>query len=1146
MNLATPNGASRAGVPPDASSRFVRRGASRGGAGVAGGAGSGGLRRNRSATHGPGVLQRRQRRGGRLAQPVAAHRRRYCTSGGRLLCLPVMDLRHPAKLTAPRVGSVFPRERLFAQLDAVRGGGNIVWIAAPAGAGKTTLVTSYLQARRAKAVWVRIDPADSDAASFFHDLAPAAAGGRRAPLPAFTAEYLGGLPAFARHWFRRFFSRLHGASVLVFDDYHLLDAASPVHLAMREALAEVPPALTVIVTSRTGPPPALTRLRTLDSFRLLDGEALRLSADECSAVVRQRLGDAGPDDASLQRLHERTQGWVAGLVLMLAHGKGAVQGDAPVDALVFDYFAGELMAQADPGLQRFLLRSALLPRFSSAAAARLGGREDAAELLAGLEQRNFFITRHVAAGQADSWAYHRLFREFLLARGRATLGAHELAQARRDAAALLAAEGDIAASIALLREAGDWPRLIAQVLEEAPALVRSGRFRTLAAWIEGIAPSQRASTPWLAYYHGVCRLPYDPVQARELLAQAFAGFERAGQATGGYLAWAAIVDTFVYAWSDFTPADRWIAAFDALRARAPEFACAAVELRAVAAIFAILIYRRPQHLDLPHWTQRLDALLAQDIDPALRMTAAAQLLLYYEWWVGDRSRARALVSRIAPFADARGVGPIVRLAWEGMLAASYWMDADCSAALAATERGLALAEETGAHSWDFMLVAQGAVAAATAGDADLSRRYLARLTASAGSERRLDAIQYHFFSYQEAMRRDDLPAMLAHGHAGLKSTQDAGVLWGEVYTRPALARALFLAGDTVAAQSQLDETARIASAIGCRNGWYYLHEIEAEFAAARADLPAERAALARLFAVMREQGFVNSAWWHEGRMARWCALALDSVIEVDFVRALIRRRGLKIDAPPVRLARWPWPVRVRCFGALEIERDGEPLRFAGKIPRRPLALLAALVAFGGSGVAVARLADALWPDAEGDAAQHAFVTALQRLRGLLGQRDALMLQDGRLSLDPRLCWVDALAFESVDIDDRSDGAAGDRERALALYRGPFLAHDDAGWALAARERLRSRFVRLGGADLQRHLDAGDWPGTIACAEQLLEADAGVELFYQQLMRAQLHLGRGPDVMASYRRCREALASTRGLRPSATTEALLDELAGISN
>lgn len=1093
-----------------------------------------------------GVANAREPCGYRFPLRLAAHPESLAPTRGDVYSVAstAMNPRRPAKLTRPRVGSAWPRERLFAQLDAACGGGNVVWIAAPAGAGKTTLVASYLQARQLNAVWVRLDPADSDPASFFHDLAPAAALGRRAPLPAFTAEFLGGLPAFARQWFRQFFTRLRGASTLVLDDYHLLDAASPVHLAMREALAEVPPALTVIVTSRAEPPPALTRLRTVAGFSLLDGEALRLRADECSGVVRQRLGDAAPDEATLQQLHERTQGWIAGLVLMLARGATKVQGDAPADPLVFDYFAGELLAQADPGLQRFLLRSALLPRFGSAAAARLGGREDAAALLAGLEQRNFFITRHVVAGQTDTWAYHPLFREFLLARGRATLDAAELAQARREAAALLAADGDVAASISLLRDAGDWPRLIAQVLEQAPDLVRSGRFQTLAAWIEGIAVAQRAGTPWLAYYHGLCRLPYDPAQARELLADAFAGFERAGEATGSYLAWAAIVDTFVYAWSDFTPADRWIAAFDVLRARAPEFPCAAVELRAVAAIFAILIYRQPQHRDLAHWTQRLDALLAQDIDPALRMTAASQLLLYYEWWVGDRSRARALVARIAPIADARGVGPFVRLAWEGMLAASHWMNADCDAALAATARGLALAEETGAHSWDFMLVAQGAVAAATAGDAELSRRYLAQLTASAGSERRLDSIQYHFFSYQEAMRRDDLPAMLAHGHAGLASTQEAGVLWGEVYTRPALARALFLAGDTAAAQSQLDETARIAGAIGCRNAWYYMHEIEAEFAAARADLAAERAAIARLFAVMREQGFVNSAWWHQGRMARWCALALDSAIEVDFVRALIRRRGLKSDAPPVRLARWPWPVSVRCFGALEIERGGEPLRFAGKVPRRPLALLAALVAFGGRGVAVARLTDALWPDADGDAAQHAFVTALQRLRSLLGQRDALVLQEGRLSIDPRLCWVDALAFESVGLDDRSDGAAADRECALALYRGPFLAHDDAGWALAARERLRSRFVRLGGADLQRHVDAGDWPGTIACAEQLLDADAGVELFHQQLMRAQLRLGRAPDVMASYRRCREALASTRGLRPSAATEALLDELAGV--
>ncbi len=1052
-----------------------------------------------------------------------------------------------AKLTAPQPNRAWPRRRLFERLDAARRNGNIVWIAAPAGSGKTTLVASYLRARRLRAAWYRIDAADADAASFFDDLAQAAPAARRresAVLPAFTAEYLTGLAVFARNWFRRFFARLHGVPLLVLDDYHQLAADSPVHLALREGLAEVPPAMTVIVTSRAEPPPLLTRLRTQEDFTLLDREALRLTADECIAVARQRLAGEVPDDAVLLSLHARTQGWVAGLVLMLGRGPLAALGaaGAPADPLVFDYFAGELLAQAEPRLRRFLVRTALLPRFTAASAAALTGQEDAALLLAELDRRSFFVARHAAAGRGDTWEYHPLFREFLLARGRAESTPDELAQARREAADLLAAEGDVPASMALLREAGDWPRLVARLLGEAPALLRSGRFQTLAESILGIPPPQRAGKPWLDYLLGLCRLPYDPAQSRELLSKAHAGFRTAGHAVGEYLSWAGVVDTFIYAWSDFGPADPWIDEFDALRARHPEFPSREVEVRAVAAIFAILMYRRPQHPELPHWTRQLDALIAQDIDPGLRMSAAAHLLLYYEWWVGDRARAIELVRRVEPFASARAVGPFVRLAWEGILAISHWMNADHAAALGAVERGLALADETGAHVWDFMLVAQGAVAAATSGNAAQARDFLARLHPREPGQRRLDSIQYHFFSFQEAMRRDDRAAMLVHGQAGLASTVEAGVIWGEVYTRPALAHALFLTGDEAGARRELARAAQVATAIGCSNAFYYMHELDAQFAEARGDLAAQRDAIARMFEVMREQGFVNSAWWRDASMARWCRIALEHSIEVDFVRALVRRRTLRPDGPAARLVHWPWPVRVRTLGEFAIEIDGEPLRFAGKVQKRPLALLKALVAFGSTGVPEAQLAEALWPDAEGDDAHNAFVTTLQRLRKLLGQRDALLLQDGRLGLNPQSCWVDTLAFESVDPDDAS-AIADDRERALQLYGGAFLAHEEAPWAIAPRARLRARFVRLGDTDARHHVAQADWDAAIACLERLLGVDDTVEPFYQQLMRVQHRLGRSAEVLGTYRRCRDVLAAKSQVPPSASTEALLTELVG---
>lgn len=1052
------------------------------------------------------------------------------------------------KLTAPEAGRVQPRPRLFEQLDTARRGGHVIWVTAPAGSGKTTLVASYAQARRLRAGWFHADCADSDAATFFFYLGQLPAGARRKAaetLPAFTPEYLAGLAAFARNWFRRFFGLLGEVSLLVIDDYHQIAADSPVHVALREGLAELPPRMSVVVTSRLDPPPLLTRLRTLGRFTRIDREALNLTEDECVAVARRRMGSRTPDETALRMLHRRTKGWLAGLVLMLEHGAQTSldEARAPADPLVFDYFAGEVFAQIDPQRQDFLLRSALLPRLTAAAAARLTGVDDAAERLAELERRNFFIVRHRIAGKEPTFEYHPLFRQFLLAQAREHLPADEQLRSKRLAASLLADEGDVPASIALLRDTGDWEPIVGMVLQHAGELVRKGRFHTLAEWIGEIPPSNRAGVPWLDYYLGTCRMPFDPGEAREHLARAYAAFREKSHPVGEYLAWSGIVDTFIYAWSDFRPADPWIEEFEALRVRHPEFPSPEIEVRAVAAIFSILMYRRPQDPALPRWAARVDALLAQDIGASTRMIAANHLVLYYEWWVGRLDAANEVVRRMEPFANAQTVGPFERLAWEAILAISQWMGAANAEALATVERGLALAGETGAHLWDFMLAGQGVFAASTGGDPDVAAAYLRRMNASVSRERRLDGVHYHFACFHEATRRDDRNAMREHAAAGLACAIEAGVLWGEVYTRPALAHSLFLGGDVAGARRELAATMRIARQIGCTNARYYVHELEAQFAGAQGDVDAQRVAVRSLFRVMREQGFVNSAWWRSAPMARLCLLALEHDVETDYVRRLIRLRSLRPDGPAARLEAWPWPLRIRTFGRFGIEVDGEPLRFTGKVQKRPLELLRALVAFGGTSVHEAQLAQALWPDAEGDDAHNAFVTTLQRLRRMLVHRDALRLQEGKLSLDPQLCHVDTWAFESVD---PGAGDLEDLRSTASLYRGAFLAGDEAVWAIAPRERLRARFVQMATALAGQNALLHREEQAIACLEDALQVDDTVETFYRQLMTLQARLGRIAEVQGTYRRCRQVLDSSLQVRPSPSTEALLKELTAASS
>ena len=152
-------------------------------------------------------------------------------------------------------------------------------------------------------------------------------------------------------------------------------------------------------------------------------------------------------------------------------------------------------------------------------------------------------------------------------------------------------------------------------------------------------------------------------------------------------------------------------------------------------------------------------------------------------------------------------------------------------------------------------------------------------------------------------------------------------------------------------------------------------------------------------------------------------------------------------------------VVVYALGRFEVLINGAPLRFKGRAPLRALELLTALVSAGDGGVHAGRLADQLWPDADGFDAYRAFTTTLHRLRRLLGCIEAVTLSAGRLSLNTRICTVDAWEFE------RALRGAADSDAVASVLDscgGPLLGDDPSPWAIAARERLEQLVVRKTG------------------------------------------------------------------------------------
>ena len=238
-------------------------------------------------------------------------------------------------------------------------------------------------------------------------------------------------------------------------------------------------------------------------------------------------------------------------------------------------------------------------------------------------------------------------------------------------------------------------------------------------------------------------------------------------------------------------------------------------------------------------------------------------------------------------------------------------------------------------------------------------------------------------------------------------------------------------------------------------------------------------------------------------------------------------------------------------------REGEAIQPSGKAQRKPIELLELLLAMGGRRVPEGRLSAALWPDAEGDLGHRSFTTTLHRLRKLLGQKGAVELRDGRVSLSARYCWVDAWALEDLldaakNARDEARDEAGEEAReaasldrvehfvreALALYRGPFLEGLDLDiWCIPLRERLRSRLLR-GVERLGRDLEAAErWEQAIGWYRSALEIDPLLEPCHLHLMLCLDADGRRAEALAAYDRCRDLLDKVCGVLPSTEIETL---------
>ena len=1054
-----------------------------------------------------------------------------------------------AKLTRPSPTAAYPRTRLFEVLQRLIASAPVVWLTGPPGSGKTTLIADYTARHQIDCLWYQMDRGDADVASFFHFLSEALQqhmGDAHAQLPQFQPECLGDVAAFARSYFREVYRRL-STPLLVFDNFQEIYSDLPLNGVLQQALLELPEDGRVIVLSRTDPPASFASLRARGRLELLGWSELRLTLEECRGVVEVR-GASLPDSA-LGQLYARTQGWAAGVVLMLQDfrsGERALSREATaVPTVIFDYLAEEIFQKLAPAVRESLLRLAYLPQITRSMAEKLGVDEGLRGVLLDLGRGDFLATvLRVEPEQISQ--LHPLLREFLLTRAEETGSPTEIDGRKRRAAQVLAEHEHIEAAAALLMRIRDWPSLDALIARCADALLRQGRAQLLEQWIRALPEPQVRADPHMLHRLGACRFPYAPREARELFTQAYRCFEAQSpvDVAGLLAALNGVLEAVLHdSADDYAVLDPWIEAATHWTRNLTEWPAPDLEARITCNIFVAVALRRPDHPDLHDWRARTQAISRTQRDPNVRITLDSTLAMMLGW-NGQFAPGERLLQTLRELLALPEVSPGSAANVAQAESSFYMLCGDRIRCLEAARRGLEIAERSGVRLWNDTFLANALCGALSDGDLESAASCLAQIESKPSAGRRYDVFLRTYGAGWYAMLRGD--TFLAHQQlkTAARAAQEVGLPGFQALASLALVHVLLDAADERNAARELARACELTQSLNNRFFDFMTCLCRARFALGRGEAAAVTEALRTGLAVGRERGLTYHLWWQPQIAAKLMQRALEEHIEVEYVRRLIGQRRLMPDPPPYQLPSWPWRYRIRAFGAFRLQSAGDGSTASGKRSGRPLELLKVLVAAGGQHVKLERLADALWPHVDSDYAHRSLNTTLHRLRKLLGDDAALLVQAGELGLNRQLFWLDIWAFEQVCARGAALTSASAPQpgaliaaarQALELYSGPLLAGDSAArWAVAPREHRRNQLLRLMTATCQALDKAGQSDASIELYRQALESEPHAEALYRRLMLVLKQAGRSAEAIEVYHTCKAALQAHQNTAPSPAT------------
>ncbi len=1034
---------------------------------------------------------------------------------------------YPVKITQPDFSRLLNRERLFKQLDSACDSSSIVWISAPGGSGKTSLVSSYLKSRNLKSIWYQVDEADNVPATFFHymGLAGKKAAPRKPDLPQLTPEYFLALPTFTLHFFESITDRLKSGGVIVMDNTQFLSDDGQVAQLLESISNTVANSLTLIMVSRYQLPAYLMNLRAQGRVSEITMDTIRFNESEWLSIEQNSF-----DETQTLQLHKNMDGWVAGLMLCQNRSidsKESIDVLGLVNESLFDYFAYEFFSKLDNQSQQLLIHCCYLDHFNEAYATQLSTLENSSQIIKKLLQKNVFIQRQ-GIGQ---FVLHPLFQTFLQSQAIEKLSGQALLQLKLDSAYLLADQDALEHAALLFIELEDWPKLADFILEHAGILFQQGRIEVLSSWLNTLPIEVMNKNNGLLYWETAVLSFSDMPLCIKKSVTVFDGFILLNDIKGAWQSWLLVMQLMNGTWAESLYLKDWLTRFE--QHLNPHFSKLDIVLEAQVLsqlTFGYMLYAlEPEKTEL--WLNKTDQAIKQHSNENL----LALLLgsgIFVASILGYTRQAKNYLSILNSLTISDSFSPIEKMAVVSNKLMGESFIGNLHISLERYQQSSQLSEELAIKMFDSVLHTMSLLSSLA-----LSKKQDAQFHLK-GMEKTqhifvVNSINYNWGKALLLMFEQQFEAAQQACEDVLKAfSVEAHIPVYALIVKITHIESLIHQGKDSQAQPLLKKAEEEANTLCIPASQIRVHLLKAYCAEQKNQPDQMRLQLSKMFELAKKHDLHVYPGWVPGLLIAWaCEQAIRLDIHTEFVTYYVKSLNGLIKSPSQQLLNWPWLVRIHSFGDFKVSMSDGQVLSESKQDKRELQLLKLLLVHSGEASSHV-LCEELYPDLSAEKQSNLLRKHLHRLRLLLGHEQAVVRNGSSLAINLNHCWVDYIAFEQLMECKNSQ----EIELALNLYKGEFMSDtmvDDFEF-LTKREHLRGTYLRL----VLSHLLTLERKEAIQLCHTAIRYEPLTEVLYQKLIALYLAEKRPDLAQASYRECYRVLDVSLGIEPLDDTKALL--------